>query len=279
MTSKFEQAILKYFKFMCTSSGLVLLKVNKSEKRVQLSYFRIFCSSIWLVWFVMNYGYSYSRSFQGLEDIFLNDSWATLNAYVEFYVSFAMVVLFAMFSIKNLRCTEALLTKLLKVPNIDGFNHKLSWHKSGIIAFGEISLVFVYFINLFWFSWGGWEKIWTIDVWENKIINALVVVLPVSLAARCPVAYTLIIDFVRQIVVLLNNRIAKTLKLAESSENFKALEAELEKVSQLYIEITSILTLFEKSFGPIIVVLQCAALIIGVNQVKILLFFRNLFNL
>lgn len=80
------------------------------------------------------------------------------------------------------------------------------------------------------------------------------------------------IDFVRQLVMLLNNKIQESLELTEASENFKSLEGELEHVSQLYLEISGIIKLFEKSFGPIIVVLQCAALIIGVNQVKLFFF-------
>lgn len=267
MKSNFEQRFLKYFCKVCALSGLVLFKVNYSEKRVQISFFQTLYSSFWFLLFAINYRTTYFGSFQGLEDLFQNEEFSNIDADVEFFVSFSMTILFALISLRNFKSTKEFFTKLIKVSNIDGFDHKLSWHMCGVIAFGETSLLFVYFTNLLWFSWGGWEKILTINLWENKIINCYVVVMPVSLAGRCSISFTLMIDFVRQLVVLLNHRIGESLKLAESSENFKNLEVELEHASQLYIEISSIIKLFEESFGPIIVVLQCAALIIGVNQV------------
>lgn len=253
---------------MCGLSGLVVFKINYRENRVQRSWVRTLYSLLYFLFFTVTFNYAFRQSYQGLEEIVLIDKTSTLNANIEICVSYIMTVLLVLLLVRNFKSTRTLFTEILKAASIKGFEYKLSKQLRGVIAFGEVSLVFVYFTNLFWFSWKGWYKLVTFDLWENMTITGCVINVPVSLAARASIAITLVIDFVQKLVTLLNHRIEQSLKLAESSENFKVLEYELEKVSQLYFEISSIVKLLEKSFGSIIAVLQCAALIIGVNQVK-----------
>lgn len=268
MTSKFERTLIKYFLLVCGLSGLVCFNINYREKRVQRSLLRTLYSSLYFLFFATTFFSAYHQSYQGFLDVLNDDKTSNLSSNIEIYVFYVMTGLFVFFLVKNFESSKKLFTELLKASTIESFGCELSKQLIGVIAIGEGSLVSLYFINLFWFSWKGWNKLVTIDFWENMTINCHVVTVPVTLVVRASISITLVIDFIQKLVVLLNHRIKKSLTLAESPENFKILEEELEQISQLYFAISSTIKLLEKSFGSIIAILQCAALIIGVNQVE-----------
>lgn len=266
MTSKRVRVFLKYFYYANILSGFVI--VNVIENRASFSPLRAIYAFLWMAFFVKNYFRAVYASYNGFEEIYQQDHKMSTTSIIEIDVTYAAIVFIALLMVKSYKPGAQLFSTLLRLKDLDGFSYKPSVNLISTAVFGELISCFLFFINLFWFAWDGWKQMINLNPLNNSFLNCCLILTPVTIVSRFSVFLAFLIDFFRNLVVLMNQQLKKALQLAEQPENHQELKQKLEEINQFYSLILKSIKLFENSFGIIVLVLQILCMLVTCNQVR-----------
>lgn len=270
MSPKVSKWFLKYFYFVNHLLGFVVVNLNFREKCATLSMWKTFHSIVWIIFFITNFYHAYRSSYEGFEEVYYTWEAVSDTVQLEIIVTYVMVILILLLQFKDIKSSLELHTKFLRLTNVDGFvyrafNNPVSRLMCFFAALSELGLIFLFSINLYWMQRK--EKIFSLNPFRNALLNTGLIVFPVCLIARFSVFCAFCIDVVRQLVILLNHKIRKTLQLENRFDDFSKLAKEINEIEQIHGTVLQILKLFERSYGWVIVILLCVCMIVGINQV------------
>lgn len=274
MRSKWTRRFLKYFHYSNIISGFVVLNCDFTRRKVTKSFLKLFYSTLWLIFFVVNYKYASALSYEGFQTIFFSEETIASTVSIEIAVTYSMVIAIMLIQFSNIKISTEFLQKLFKLSGKSGdfhydlFDDKIRRQMVFIATFGEVASWYIYFLNLLYAYKNGVEKMMSPNPFDNSILNVCLVVLPISVVGRFSITISFFIDFIRKLVEMLNRKIENALKLASSHGDNSSLDKQVQEIRLLYAETLEMIKLFERNYSWIIVILQCVCLIVGIDQVS-----------
>lgn len=273
MTSKFTRRFLKYFHYSNIISGFVIVNCDFTKRKVTKSFAKLFYSTLWLTFFVLNYKYACERSCEGFQTIYFSEETIASTVSLEIAVTYGMVIAIMLIQFSNIKISTEFIQKLFKLSSkSDDFYYDLSDDSIRrqmffVATFGEVACWYIYFLNLLYAYKNGVEKMLSPNPFDNSILNVCLVVLPMSVVGRFSISVSFFIDFIRKLVEMLNRKIEIALKLASSHGDISSFDTQVQEIRLLYAETLETIKLFEQNYSWIVIILQCICLIVGINQV------------
>lgn len=256
---------------------------NFKTRKVVKSVLRALYSFIWNVLFCIFFRNACDISMKDYESIYTSEMAVSRTVFIELIITYVMVVSMEIINFKNINSSVKLFNELFELSdsenvNLELFDSCLGWQVVLTEVLSDLGMAGFFILNLFWTFNVSLKNIFNPNLYQNSALNAFVLVFPILKVTRVSQFITFSIFTILRFLKSMNENIQRLLILAENPGNISTFCDQIDDVRASYGKVLSTIKLLESSYGAVIVLLQCFGLIVGINQVKLLIdsgFFLN----